>query len=233
MRKLIKNELTKIFKKKNIYITLFVILAFVILTNCIYKFFYHSGIYHEYSDSYLQYAKEEIAKLDPNKPSDTQMYIDLKSNLEVYDLRQKYDEEAWQNKVLSKQVSGYINEKNTYLYGENKDSQKAAKIEEEIKQILEKLDQGDWKFFAKEELEQAKTALENLEKQKENTVDKQELQNLEITIKSARVDQEVAEIRLNKDIPYGNDYRNNALESYQSEAKNVINMEANTRRARL
>ena len=161
------------------------------------------------------------------------MYIDLKSTLEVYDLRQKYDEEAWQNKVLSKQVSGYINEKNTYLYGENKDSQKAAKIEEEIKQILEKLDQGDWKFFAKEELEQAKTALENLEKQKENTVDKQELQNLEITIKSARVDQEVAEIRLNKDIPYGNDYRNNALESYQSEAKNVINMEANTRRTRL
>ncbi len=229
MNKLIKNELTKIFKKKSIYITLFVILAFVILTNCIYKYFFHSGIYDEYSDSYIQYAKEEITKLDPNKPSDTKMYIDLKSTLEVYDLRQKYEQEAWQNKVLSMQVAGYINEKNTYLYGENKDSQKVEKIEEEIKQILQKLDQGDWKFFANEELKQAKEALQTLEEQKQNTVDKQELQNLEIAIKNAKIDQEVAEIRLNKEIQYGNDFRNDALDTYQSEAKNVINMEANTR----
>jgi len=229
LNKLIKNELTKIFKKKSIYITLFVILAFVILTNCIYKYFFHSGIYDEYSDSYIQYAKEEIAKLDPNKPSDTKMYIDLKSTLEVYDLRQKYEQGAWQNKVLSMQVAGYINEKNTYLYGENKDSQKVEKIEEEIKQILQKLDQGDWKFFANEELKQAKEALQTLEEQKQNTVDKQELQNLEIAIKNAKIDQEVAEIRLNKEIQYGNDFRNDALDTYQSEAKNVINMEANTR----
>jgi len=199
------------------------------LTNCIYKYFFHSGIYDEYSDSYIQYAKEEIAKLDPNKPSDTKMYIDLKSTLEVYDLRQKYEQGAWQNKVLSMQVAGYINEKNTYLYGENKDSQKVEKIEEEIKQILQKLDQGDWKFFANEELKQAKEALQTLEEQKQNTVDKQELQNLEIAIKNAKIDQEVAEIRLNKEIQYGNDFRNDALDTYQSEAKNVINMEANTR----
>ena len=75
MSRLIKNELTKIFKKKSIYITLFVVLAFVILTNSIYKFFYHSGSYDEYSDNYIQYAKEEIKKLDPNKPSDTKMYF--------------------------------------------------------------------------------------------------------------------------------------------------------------
>ena len=60
MSRLIKNELTKIFKKRSLYITLFVILAFVILTNCIYKFFYHSGSYHEYSDNYIKYAKEEL-----------------------------------------------------------------------------------------------------------------------------------------------------------------------------
>ncbi len=233
MSKLIKNELTKIFKKKSIYITLFVILAFVILTNCIYKFFYHSGIYSEYNDSYIQYAKEEIAKLDPNKPSDVKMYIDLKTTLDVYEIRQKYESGTWQEKILSMQVSGYINEKNTYLYGENKDSQKVAKIEEEIKQTLQKLDQGDWKFFAQEELKQAKTALQRLEEQKQNTVDKQELQDLEIAIKNAKIDQEVAEIRINKDIIYGNDFKNNALETYQSEAKTIISAEVNTRRTRI
>lgn len=228
LNKLIKNELTKIFKKKSIYITLFVILAFVILTNCIYKFSYHTGSYDEYNDSYIQYSKEEIAKLDPNKPSDTKMYIELKTTLDIYEIRQKYEEDSWQRSILSSQIAGQMNERNTYLYGESKDSQKVAKIEEEMKQILEKLDQGDWRYFAKNELEQAKMSLTNLEEQKANTEDKQELQSLEIGIQNAKIDQEVAQIRLDKDIPYGNDFRNRALETYQNEAKNVINMENST-----
>lgn len=228
LNKLIKNELTKIFKKKSIYITLFVILAFVILTNCIYKFFYHTGSYDEYDDSYIQYTKEEIAKLDPNKPSDTKMYIDLKTSLDIYDMRQKYEANSWQRSVLSSQVSSQVNERNTYIYGENKDSQKVAKIEEEINQILEKLDQGDWRYFAKKDLEQAKTSLTNLEEQRANTEDKQELHALEIGIQNAKIDQEVAKIRIDKEIQYGNDFRNRALETYQNEAKNVINMENST-----
>lgn len=223
-----KNELIKIFKKKSIYITLFVILAFVILTNCIYKFFYYTGNYEEYSDTYIQYNKEEIAKLDPNKPSDTKMYIDLKTTLDIYDMKQKYEANSWQRSVLSEQVGSQISERNTYLYGENKDSQKVAKIEEEINQTLTKLDQGDWRYFAKNDLEEAKTKLKNLEEQKAKTEDKQELQSLEIGIQNAKVDEEVAQIRMDKDIPYGNDFRNKALNTYQSEAKNVINRESNT-----
>lgn len=223
-----KNELIKIFKKKSIYITLFVILAFVILTNCIYKFFYYTGNYEEYSDTYIQYNKEEIAKLDPNKPSDTKMYIDLKTTLDIYDMKQKYEANSWQRSVLSEQVGSQISERNTYLYGENKDSQKVAKIEEEINQTLTKLDQGDWRYFAKNDLEEAKTKLKNLEEQKAKTEDKQELQSLEIGIQNAKVDEEVAQIRMDKDISYGNDFRNKALNTYQSEAKNVINRESNT-----
>ena len=75
MIKLIKNELIKIFKKKSIYITLLVILAFVVLTNCIYKFFYN-GIYsyEVYSDEYIQYIKEEISKLNKLLTSYKQIY---------------------------------------------------------------------------------------------------------------------------------------------------------------
>lgn len=225
MSKLIKNELTKIFKKKNIYITLLVILAFVILTNCIYKFFYHSGNYNEYNDNYIQYAKEELAKLDPNKASDTKMYIDLKSTIDIYEMRQRYEADSWQNEILATQVSTHVNEKNTYLYGESKDSEKVKEIEATINKVLKKLDEGDWKYFAEEELEQAKTGLKALEEQQNKTEDKQELQSLEVAIKNAKIDYEVAEMRLNKDIPYGNDFKNRALNSYQSEAKNVVNME--------
>lgn len=226
MSKLIKNELTKIFKKKSIYITLLVILAFVILTNCIYKFFYQSTNSYGYSDNYIQYVKEELAKLDPNKSSDTKMYIDLKSEVELYEMMQKYEEDAWQRDILSTQISTYVNEKNTYLYGENKDQEKVLEMEDKINQILEKLNQDDWKYFAQEELEQAKASLNNLEEQKANTQDKQELQSLNLTIENAKIDKQVAQYRLDKDIKYGNDYKNTALSQYQSEAKNIINMES-------
>lgn len=229
MNKLIKNELTKIFKKKSIYITLLVILAFVILTNCIYKYFFQNTNYYVYSDNYIQYTKEELAKLDPNKPSDIKMYIELKSEVEIYDMRQKYEKNSWQRDVLETQVSSYINEKNTYLYGENKDLEKVTEIEQKIDKILEKLDQDDWKYFAQEELKQAETTLSNLQEQKANTQDKQELQSIEIAIKNAEIDKEVAQYRFDKDIKYGNDYRNDALRKYQSAAKNVIEYESMTK----
>lgn len=225
MSRLIKNELTKIFKKKSIYITLLVILAFVLLTNCIYKFFFQDTNYYVYSDKYIEYTKEELAKLDPNKASDTKMYIDLKSEVEIYDMKQKYKADSWQVAILYDEVSAYVNEKNTYLYGEDKNSEKASELQEKITQILNKLDQDDWRYFAQKELEQAEENVKHLEEQKANTQDKQELQSITLSIENAKIDQQVAKYRIDKDIKYGNDYRNNALSRYQSEAKNIINME--------
>lgn len=224
LNRLIKNEFVKIFKKKSIYITLFVILAFVILTNCIYKFFYQ-GNYEGYNEYYSQYAKEELARLDPNKPSDAKMYIELKSQIETYEMKEKYEANAWQRDIINTQISGYINEKNTYLYGEEKAPEKIDEIQQKINQILEKLEQDDWKYFAQEELEQAKITLSNLQEEKENTQDKQHLQSLEISIENAKIDQQVAKYRIDKNIKYGKDYQNNALETYQSEAKTIIEME--------
>ncbi|MCI8636517.1 MAG: ABC transporter permease subunit [Clostridia bacterium] len=223
MSKLIKNELTKIFKKKSIYITLLVILAFVILTNCIYKFFYNSSTF--YGDTYIEYAKEELAKLDPNKVSDIKMYIDLKTTVEIYEMQEKYEKDDWRRDILSVQVGTYINEKNNYLYGEDKDLEKVAQVQEKINKIMEKLEKDDWKYFANEELENAKLALSDLEEQKKNMEDKQEIKNLESSIENAKIDEEVARYRVDKDIKYGNDYRNRALNEYQSCAKNVKNYE--------
>ena len=224
MSSLIKNELTKIFKKKSIYITLFVVLAFVILTNCIYKFFFTTGNSYGYSESYISYIKEDLARLDPSKPSDTTMYIELKSQLETYELMQKYDEDAWQRQIIASQVAGDINEKNTYLYSSEKDEAKAQEIENNINDILQKLDSDDWKYFANLELEQADAKLKELEEQKANTQDKQLLEELEVSIENAKIDKEVAEYRINQDIKYGTDYLNEALTSYQSYSLNLIQM---------
>lgn len=221
MSKLIKNELTKIFKKKSIYITLFIILAFVILTNCIYKFFYNRTSNYYYDDNYIQTLKEELAGLDSTKESDVQLYINVKTQLDLFELSERYDNDSWQIDILQTKVYDYIDQKNNYIYGEVKDENKVKEMDNKINNIIEKLDKDDWKYFAQQELEESKSTLEELEKQKDKIQDKQELKTLKDEIEYAKINKQVAEYRIDKDIKYGHDYKNRALNTYQNEAKNV------------
>ena len=225
MSNLIKNELTKIFKKKSIYITLIVILGFVILTNCIYKYFYGGGTSDYYSEDYIQYVKESISHLDPEKPSDTSMYIDFKTTLDMYEITKEFEESSWQAQIINQEVSNYVSERNTYLYGVEKNEEKVEEINKKINEIIERLRQDDWKYFAEEELKLAKEKVQTLEETIKNTEDKQELENLEVELENAKIDLEVANYRIEKEIKYGNDYRNRALNIYQSDGKAIVEME--------
>ena len=215
MNNLIKNELIKIFKKKTIYILLLVILLFLILSNCMYKYFYNNVSYSYYSESYIQYAQEVIKELDPNKPSDTKMYIEYKTILDVNEMMKKYNNDAWQIQIIATTMESYINEKNTYLYGAEKNEEQANKIDEQIKQISEKLEKDDWKYFANEELKNAEEKVKMLEDEKNKTEDKQRLEELNNELSIAKIDLSVAKYRINENIKYGNDYMNIALSSYQ------------------
>lgn len=225
MNKLIKNELIKIFKKKSIYITLLVLLAFMIFDNFMYKKTSTYYSYMPYSQSSIQYYEETLKTLDPNKSSDITMYIEIKSQLETADLQKKYKEGDWQIEVIYTKISQYINEKNTYKYGTERDEQKVQEIENTINELVKKLDEDDWQYFANKELEEANQNLVNLEKQKSTTDDKQLLKDLKLNIENAKIDKEVAEYRVNKNIKYGNDYLNTALSEYQTQSKQVIDYE--------
>ena len=225
MNNLIKNELTKIFKKKSIYIILFVTLAFVILSNCMYKYFYNDGNYSYYSDSYVEYAQKELKELDPDKPSDTKMYIEYKTVLDVNEMMKQYDKEAWQIQIISSRIEPYVTERNTYLYGAEKNETQANKINEQINELLEKLKNDDWKYFAKEELKLAEEKVKTLEETIKSTVDKQELENLKIELANAKIDLEVAKYRIEEDIKYGYDYMNVAISNYQQYGYNIIQMD--------
>ena len=215
MSNLIKNELTKIFKKKSIYIILFVTLAFVILSNCMYKYFYNSSNYSYYSDSYVEFAKEEIKGLDPNKTSDTKMYIEYKTVIDVSDMMKQYKNDAWQIQIIASTLESYINERNTYLYGAEKNEEQAEKINQQINELTKRLQNDDWKFFANEELEKSEEKLKELEDEKKSTQDKQRLQELENEIAIAKIDLKVAKYRVDENIKYGYDYMNTALNNYQ------------------
>ena len=225
MSSLIKNELTKIFKKKAIYILLFVTLAFVILSNCIYKYFYGNLSYSYYSDSYVEYAKQEINNLDPDKPSDTKMYIEYKTVIDVNEMMKEYSSDAWQIQIIASTVEAYVNERNTYLYGAEKNEEQANKINEQINELSNRLKNDDWRYFANEELQKAQEKLKTLENEKNTTEDKQKLESLETEIKNAKIDLEVAEYRVDEDIKYGYDYMNTALSTYQQQSYIIAQVE--------
>ena len=105
MINLIKNELIKIFKKKTIYITLILVLAFIIFTNVMYKYSGAQGNYYfEYSQEYINSLKDELAKLNQNEISDNTIYIDIKSELDIAEISSQFEADAWQRQIINQKL---------------------------------------------------------------------------------------------------------------------------------
>ena len=228
MINLIKNELIKIFKKKTIYITLILVLAFIIFTNVMYKYSGSQGNYYfEYSTEYIESLKDDLSKLDPNEISDNTIYIDIKSEIDMAEISNQFKSGGWQQQIINERLGTYVREKNSNEYGLEKDPGKVQELEEKIQEIIEKLKEEDWKYFAEEDLKEAKINLETLENQKAQAVDKQEIASLENQIENAKIDKEAAEYRINQNIKYGYDYLNQALTDYKTWAKTVNDQKQN------
>ena len=227
MGKLIKNELIKLFKKKSIYIALIVVLGFMIFSNFMYKstnnVMYNSYIYSEQTLNYLQ---EELDKLDPKKTSDIGMYVDIKSQIELYELMKQYENGSWQQQIINQDLPTYFKEKCMYEYGEEKDLQKAQEAQNKIDEIKQKLDTDDWEYFAQLELQQATEKLANIEEQIKNTDDKKTLLSLNQEKEATLIDKTIAEYRINKGIKYSQDYLNQAIEDYRYAAQDIARLES-------
>ena len=190
-----------------------------------YKYFYNNGNYSYYSESYVEYAREEIKGLDPNKTSDTKMYIEYKTVLDVYDMMKEYDNDAWQVQIIASRIEPYVTERNTYLYGAEKNEEQADKINEQISELTKRLENDDWRYFANEELKSAQEKVKTLENEKSNTEDKQRLESLDLEIATSKIDLDIAKYRVDEDIKYGYDYMNTALMNYQEQSYLIVQTE--------
>ena len=111
MINLIKNELTKISKKKSIYITLAITLVFIIACNIIYKV--NSNSYRGYDlASNIEYYETQLDSLDVNDAQQKDMYINYEIELELAKLIDKYgDSNTWQADVIYSYGRNYIEDK--------------------------------------------------------------------------------------------------------------------------
>lgn len=175
-----------------------------------------------YSESYIESLKDELSNLNPEKPSDVTLYINLKSELDLSNLMEKYKDSDWKLSIINDRISPYITEINTYTYGADKSEEQARKATEEMENIIAKLDENDWKYFANEDLQNANSTIEELNNQKAQTQDTEIIKGLNNEIENAKVEKEIAEYRLEKNIPYGVDYLNIALTRYQTSSETLI-----------
>lgn len=212
MSSLIKNEITKILKKKSIYIMLIVILAFIIITNVMYKYKGASMMGGYYSESYIKMIEEEIKKLNPQNPAEVDQYVDYKNDIDTYNLLRKYDEDSWQYDVILNKGAEYISELNIYEY-EDKNAAALEEAKTEYNQFIERLNSGDWRKFAEEELEIAKQSKKDMGKDSNDSM-------LDLQI-------ETAQMRLDYNIEYGNNYKNEALSRYSNSKMQVLQYEQN------
>ena len=222
---LVKNELIKIFKKKTIYIAMLVIFLLLIFMNCMFK--YANGgseyDYYLYNENYINSLKADLETLNPEKPSDVTVYIDLLSEIQLSEMMEQHKDAEWKLAIINERIAPYITERNTYQYGAEKNEAQVEEINQEIDALLAKLDENDWKYFAREDLAKAEQQIEELNAQKEQTEDKAVLENIETELNNAQMEKEIAEIRLNKEIPYGTNYLNRAISNLQTANTNLAN----------
>lgn len=233
MGNLIKNEFTKVFKKKTLLVLLIITIAYSILNNCIYKFAYSnlmSGIMDD--TKYLKESYEsELKTLDPKNAADNEKYIETKSQLELLDLKSKYERNSWQDYIASTKVIEKITEKNKLIYSLEKTDEtnsKIAKVEKEYSDLVKKINESSkedgWKYFVSQEIESVKAQIQAKKELREISLEKQpideQISSLETTLK-------VLEMRIEKNIGYGSDFLSQELEFYNMNKASLGSLDLN------
>lgn len=194
---------------------LIIIFVFIIISNAMYKYTYSSVIGGSYySESYIKTLEEEIKTLNPENPADVQDYIIYKSDIDTYNLLKQYDKNSWQYEVILNTGAEYISELNYATYQE-KNNEKVEELTNQYNSFVEALNSGDWRKFVNEELNIAKQSREQLGNSTDNMLD------LQI---------ETLQMRLDYNIEYGNNYKNQALSKYSESKMQLLEYEGKNNR---
>ena len=213
MINLVKNEFTKIFHKKSIYVVLIITLGFMILSAFLERIFTEDFFNQYLEEDDMQYVKQQLALMDKDNPDTKEEYISLQAQLKTYELSQKYDKDSWQRYIINYKaydlIENMLRTEGTDEYSKNKKA---------FDEFTEKINKNDWKTFAQDELKDINTQiaeLEKMEKQKEQ----------EEFLISLKEDKQILEWRLQKDIPFGDSEYNNILMSWKGEKQRLRDIE--------
>lgn len=230
MISLVKNELVKIFSKKSFYIKLAIILMFIILTTCIYKFAYNNmySMYASPASTYYAEMEKQVKELESQNKTNTDEYVYMKTDLEINDLVKQYANQTWKQEIIHNQAYNILQNINSLIYIEGhseKDSREVKELLNQKNSLLEKISQDDWKYFVQADLAENKQIKETAELELKESVNPETIRQLKSTINQAEIAMQATEYRLKYDICFDNGYLDNAIDNYKNSANSIYQYE--------
>lgn len=221
MINLIGNELKKVFKKKTIYILLIIIVGYILLANIMIKATDTGYQNYYYYEGDLEYYKGYLAMLDSNSEADKSEYINVQAQIERLELTKKYGNNSWQAYVINNVIPSDIETIVAHEYSDEITEEAYNVAKANYDTALSKMDEGDWKYFVNQDLEEINASLEVQYQLKDVTQDSQTLASINDTIYDLELQKQIAEWRLEKDISYAPSFFNSALNQYYNAVLNL------------
>ncbi len=216
MINLVRNELAKVFGKKSIYIILLICLGFVVLTNFIYKSYKtEANVYG--NEEYITGLVEEQKTIDLKNSKNIEWYVSNQTEIDIYNLQEKYGIKSWQAYLASEKLYETVYQMNYLKYGKYKNSYELKKLQKSYNKVIAKFDNDDWRSFVNDELKALNKDLKTQNKTLSKAKGTVAIDNAKKDIFLTELEIEIANLRLDKNIPYGNyDYLNVSLSEYQN-----------------
>lgn len=96
-----KNELIKILKKKSVYIIFAITLCFIVLTNIVSR---NTDNYSNLDDETISSYEENLSSYDVTNPEENEIYIHMKSKIDMFHLMQHYGLDSWQAYLIETEL---------------------------------------------------------------------------------------------------------------------------------
>jgi len=186
------------------------------------KWFGSSYAYDE--TQFLDMYKNQLEYYNPNDVQYVGAYVEIKTQIDIIELKLKYEKDSWQRVAITEIFSSEIYQMNQEKYL-NKNEEEYKKLEDKYLEKVKKLDEGDWRYFVQTQLDETEKEINSQKELYGLTADILQKEEIQKTIKSIEINKQVLTWRLEKDIPFGNDYKNEALGMYQYYQGQVITYE--------
>ena len=170
------------------------------------------------------YYSQCLKSLDSNNPDEVEAYADIKTQLDIVTLISKYEFDTWQANIIPEKLGSSIGSINYYTYIE-KNETALANAKQEYDKLVEILDSNNWKYFANIELKELNEKINLEENAKLAITDKSSLEESNYILNIYKIDKQVLEWRLSKDISYDNSFLNTALNDYANYSKHILSYE--------
>jgi len=218
---LIKNEFIKLRKRKNFRILLLILTGVILLNTVIYKYAYndndiHSSYYYYYDENYIE---SELSSLKKENEQTRTYYLSLKTEQKLLEISERYNSNSWQFELMYSYYSIFENYVEAVEFSGNKEAITA------YNEMIAKFDADDWKYFVNKDKEKIESELEEIILSLSNTIDKKEIAAYESQKANLLLAREIANLRLDKNISFENNYLNRALINYENARIQLLSLE--------